>query len=82
MNFEDMKNIDIKNVNPDDLVDIKDIKVDPNLSKQERIIEYIRQIKNPYCYKCGDIIVKVSFSDTAETIESCLEKYFRVWTSK
>ena len=35
------------------LVDIQDVSVDPNLPKEERIAEFVRQIKNPYCFKCG-----------------------------
>ena len=44
--------------NTESLVDINDISVDKNLPKSERIKEYIRQIKNPYCFKCGDFVVK------------------------
>ena len=44
--------------NTESLVDINDISVDKNLPKSERIKEYIRQIKNPYCFKCGDLFAK------------------------
>ena len=43
---------DIKDLTtPDTLVDINDISVNKHLPKPERIKEYIRQIKNPYCFK-------------------------------
>lgn len=43
---------DIKDLtNSDTLVDINDISVNKDLPKPERIKEYIRQIKNPYCFK-------------------------------
>lgn len=32
------------------LADIRDVTVDPNLPKEERIAEFLRQIKNPYCF--------------------------------
>lgn len=35
------------------LVDIRDVSVDKNLTREERVAEFIRQIKNPYCFKCG-----------------------------
>lgn len=73
--LEEMKNIDIRTVDRDTLVDIKDVKVNPNLSKVERMADYINQIKNPYCYKCGKITVKVSFANTEETIADKLESY-------
>ena len=30
------------------LADIRDVTVDPKLPKEERIAEFLRQIKNPY----------------------------------
>lgn len=73
--FESLKNVDIRTVDTDTLVDIEDIKVNLELPKQERIIDFVKQIKNPYCYKCGKVVVKVSFSDTNSTIEDRLESY-------
>ena len=67
-----MKNIDINKVNVENLVDINDISVDKTLPKNKRIEEYIKQIKNPYCYRCGKFIVQASFSDNGVTMEDCL----------
>ena len=75
--FEALKNVDIRTVDPDTLVDINDVKIDKNLPQSERIKEFIRQIKNPYCYKCGKAIVKVSFADTTATLEDRLEHYLK-----
>ena len=61
----------------DELVDIREVSVDKNLPKEERIAAFIRQIKNPYCYKCGNVVVKVEFSDTDLTLEDCIEHYLR-----
>ena len=35
----------------DTLVDIRDVTVDKELSREERIAEFVRQIKNPYRFK-------------------------------
>ena len=35
------------------LVDIRDVTVDRELSREDRIAEFVRQIKNPYRFKCG-----------------------------
>jgi hypothetical protein len=58
----------------DELVDIRDVKVDVNLPKMERIIEYIRQIKNPYRFKCGEFIVSVKYANNGVSLEDCLER--------
>jgi hypothetical protein len=44
-----------------DLVDISTVMVDQSLPKLEKTIEYIKQIKNPYQYKCGKFIVTACF---------------------
>lgn len=75
--LEEMSRIDIRTVDPDTLVDIRNVKINHELPKEERILDYIRQIKNPYCFKHGKIIVKVNFSDTQDTFEQKFESYLR-----
>lgn len=72
-----MKNIDLKDINRDELVDIRDVKVNTALPKRERAVDFIRQIGNPYCYKHGKYVVKVGFSDTAVSLEERLAGYIR-----
>jgi len=78
IDFEAMKNIDIRTVNPDTLVDINDTKVNAKLPIEERILDFIQQIKNPYCYKCGKVVVKISFNDTDATLEDRMESFLRM----
>lgn len=77
INFEQMKEIDIRTVERNSLVDIADIEIDENLPREARLANFIRQIKNPYCYRCGKAVVKVSFADTGVTLEDCLESYLK-----
>jgi len=64
-----MRSVDVRTVDPMTLVDILDTKVDPNKPLPERMLDFIRQIRNPYCFRCGDTIVKVSYTDTTTTME-------------
>ena len=59
--------------NTNELVDIRDVQVDSNLPKLERILEYLRQIKNPYLFKCGKFTVTARFADNGLSIEDCLQ---------
>ena len=68
MTLEEMKNVDVRSVDRDSLVDIADIKVDPSLSREERIADYLSQIKNPYLFICNGVVVKLSFADTTHTL--------------
>lgn len=77
MNIEQMKNIDIMGVDRDSLVDISSVTIDKSKPKNERILDFIEKIKNPYCFKCGDTVVAVQFSDTAYTFEDGLVQYIK-----
>lgn len=68
-----MQSVNPLTVSADELVDINDVKVSKDLSKQERIAEFIKQIKNPYCFKCGNFIVKARYTDNGLSMEDCLQ---------
>ena len=54
MTVDEMKNVDIRTVDREELVDIRDVSIDRTLPKEERVRSFIQQIKNPYCFRCGD----------------------------
>ncbi len=72
-----MQNVDIRTVDPDTLRDIRDVEVNTSLPKKERMLDFIRQIGNPYCYRHGKYVVKVSFTDTDVTLEDRMLSYIR-----
>lgn len=61
----------------DELVDIRQVAVDKDLSKEERIAAFLEQIKNPYRFRCGDFIVNAVFSSNGSTLEECLQGILR-----
>ena len=75
--LETMKAVDIRTVDPETLRDIRDVHVDEKLPKKERMLEFIRQIGNPYCYRHGKYVVKVGFTDTDITLEQRMLAYIR-----
>lgn len=77
MTLREMKEIDIRTVDPETLVDIKTVTMNTDLPIDERKKDYIKQVKNPYCFKCGKVVVKMSFAETTVTLEDQLENYFR-----
>ena len=60
-----------------DLVDIRTVAVDKSLPKEERIADFVRQIKNPYRFRCGDIVVNACFAGNGITLEECLQGILR-----
>ena len=75
--IEAMQNVDIRTVDPNTLRDIRDVEVNTALPKKERILDFIRQIGNPYCYRHGKYVVKVRFADTDVTLEDRMLAYIR-----
>lgn len=69
--------MDLENIDRDSLVDIRSVKIDTSLSKEERMRDFIRQIKNPYLFRHGKYVVMVEFSDTDVTLEQRLADYVR-----
>ncbi len=62
---------------PADLVDIREVSVDKSLPKEERIKDFVKQIKNPYRFRCGDFIVNTRFATNGMTLEECLRGIIR-----
>ena len=61
----------------DELVDIREISVDKDLPKEERIAAFIRQTKNPYRFRCGEFVVNACFAGNGVTLEECLQGILR-----
>lgn len=72
-----MQDVDIRTVDPEMLRDIRDVQVHADLPKKERILDFIQQIGNPYCYRHGKYVVKISFTDTDVTLEQRMLSYIR-----
>ena len=70
MTYQPPEDIDIN-----DLVDIRDIKIDTSLPVPDKIESYYRQIKNPNCFRHGDTIVHVSFLETGPSFRDRLKQY-------
>lgn len=77
MGVEAMKSIDPRTVDRSTLMQRSSVRLDPSAPREERLRDFIQQIKNPYCYLDGKTVVKINFTNTATTIEDCLENYLR-----
>lgn len=69
MDIQKKRKVDVTKVDPQTLVDIREIKIDSKLIPRKRMEQYIQQIRNPYCYKYGDYIVKIGFANNGITLE-------------
>ena len=70
--FEEMKKVDIRTVELNILEDLDKIDVDKSLTKEERLLDFITKIKNPFCFICNGMVVKPSYSNTKDSLEDKL----------
>jgi len=61
-----------------DRVDISSVKSDMDAPAAVRAEQYLRQIKNPYAFRCGDVAVNVRFSRDGRTLEQAMQSYLTV----
>lgn len=73
--LQELKRVNIKEVNPDELVDISEIEIDTKQSVQKRVKEYVEQVHNPYLVRVGEYIVKIGYSDCKETLNDRMKQY-------
>lgn len=68
---------DLRNTVPAvaDRVDIMGIKIDLDAPAAQRAEQYLRQVKNPYAFRCGDIAVNVMFNPTGKSLKAALTSY-------
>jgi len=58
------------------LVDINTVKIDQSLPAAQRAEQYLEQIRNPYCFLCGDIVVRLRFNEGGKDLKTHLKNYF------
>ncbi len=78
VDLERLRSVNPDEVNRNNLVDIQDIVVESQLPKEERIANFIQNIKNPYLCKCGNMVIQSVFEETDITLIERLIQYFRM----
>lgn len=73
--LQELKRVNIKEVNPDELVDISEIEIDTKQSVQKRVKGYVEQVHNPYLVRVGEYVVKIGYSDCKETLNDRMKQY-------
>ena len=73
--LQELKRANIKEVNPDALVDISEIEINTKQSVQKRVKEYVEQVHNPYLVRVGEYVVKIGYSDCEETLNDRMKQY-------
>ena len=73
--LDELKSIDISAVDKNTLADISGMTFDNSLSREERMRRILRLTKNPYCFRYGDMAVKVEFSDGCPPLQDVMTNF-------
>ena len=67
--FEQMQAVDVRAIDKNSLVDLNCVKIDESMPVEQRMIDFLRQIKNPYCFLVGDVVVKVVYKKNGPSFQ-------------
>ena len=62
-----------RSIHKDELADIRNVNVDKSLPREMRIADFIKQIRNPYYFRCGKFTVTAKYADNGVSLEDCLK---------
>ena len=73
MDMQEMKDIEIRTVDKSKLVDLNTVVIDESRPIAERVASFVQQIQNPYCFRVGDMAVKVVYQEEGPTFQQNFE---------
>jgi hypothetical protein len=74
-NLEELKDLNIKEIEINELQELNNIKLNPNLPIEERLESFLHQIGNPYYFMVNGTPVQISFADNQKTLDKALSNY-------
>lgn len=60
-----------------EIKDISNLKIDTNIPQSERILKYMKDVKNPYNFRVGDMLVKVEYDNKGKNLQGVVEDYLK-----
>ena len=75
--LSELADVDITAVNKEDLVDVSGLTFDTTIPREQRAAQVLRKVKNPYCFRVGDMGVKLEFLDNAPPLEDCFTDFLQ-----
>lgn len=77
MELDALKDVDVRTVEKEGLVDIREVEIDRSLPLEERKRAYLEAVGNPYAVRVGDMKVRVRFAEDGGSFEEAFENMLR-----
>ena len=75
--IDTMRNTDIQSVDKTSLIDLDSVHIDSTQPVQERIQSFLQQIQNPYCFRIGNVAIKVNYKSNGPSFQQNYEDALR-----
>lgn len=73
--IDDFMSINMNTVDVGTLADISILRLDNSLPKEKRMDYVIEKLKNPFCFRYGEMGIKLEFDDNAPPIQEVLTNF-------
>lgn len=73
--IDDFMSVNMNTVDVGTLADISTLKLDNSLSKEKRMDYVLEKLKNPFCFRYGEMGIKLEFDDSAPPIQEVLTNF-------
>lgn len=74
--LEAMRQQNIETVKREELVELSTVHIKQDVSHETKLLDFLEQIKNPYCFLSEGVPIKVCFTDNGPQLRKALENYF------
>ena len=78
----EMSQTEIEKINPSTLTDIETVTINHALPHEEKVLSFIEQMGNPYCFMSGGIPVRIRFTGENKKLSQSLVNYFSLLKQK
>ncbi|MDR3344290.1 MAG: hypothetical protein LBT21_01650 [Oscillospiraceae bacterium] len=74
--LDEMRDVEIDKIAREKLVEISTIELNLFQTASQRAASYLAQIQNPYCFLCGESVVRLVFNNDGGDLKNHLKNYF------
>jgi hypothetical protein len=75
--ISELTEVDIGTVDKEELIDAGGFTFDSTVPHEQRLASVIAALQNPYCFRVGDMGVKLEFSEDAPALQDVLAVFLR-----
>lgn len=73
--IDDFMGVNIETVDVQKLSDISTLELDNSLPKEKRMSYVLKKLKNPLCFRYGEMGIKLEFDDNAPPLQEVLTNF-------